>query len=366
MDKTAVQNLPILKHFDESEIGKSVNSFRKGEKGLFNVFKLLLLVAVGYLTWVYVLPPIFIAIGQFLAIASTIVLVVLGILMAPVIFKGLRRFTRFVHKALIKHDPFGELDEQRAKMDQNKKEFQKAKGKISQLKQDMEISADESEKNAKALENKIISQQQKAERLKNEMDEMVSKGGVSAKGSDEYVHTHVEYLKVISDASRKSHELQQEKDFVVKYGSRAAVMKKLSQKLLMVETSMDIKLLDFDATIEILKKDYAFAQKAKAATESAKSVLGMTNGWELEYALDVVTTTIAQDIAATAGNLNDIDRYTTTYASDSDELYANLNMVADNIRIGKDPIASAKDYSNPEYKLTHEDKLKSGGFGDVF
>lgn len=366
MDKTAFQNLPILRHFDESEIGKSVNSFRKGEKGLFNIFKLLLLGAVGYFTWVYVLPPVFQAIGQVMAIASTTILIVALVLMAPVIFKGLRRFTRFVHKALIKHDPFGELEDQREKMNQNKKEFQKAKGKISQLKTDMEISADESEKNAKKLETKIISQQQKAENLKNQMDDMVAKGGVSAKGTDDYVHAHAEYLKVISDAKRKTHELEQEKDFVVKYGSRAAVMKKLSQKLIMVETSMDIKILDFDATIEILKKDYEFAKKAKAATESAKSVLGMGNGWELEYALDVVTTTIAEDIAVTAGNLNDIDRLTTTYSIDSDELYVSLNTVADNIRIGKDPVASAKDYSNPEYKLTHNDKLKSAGFGDVF
>ena len=134
----------------------------------------------------------------------------------------------------------------------------------------------------------------------------------------------------------------------------------------MVETSMDIKLLDFDATIEILKKDYAFAKKAKEATDSAKSVLGMTNGWELEYAMDVVTTTIAEDIAHTAGNLNDIDKYTATYAIDSDELYTNLNSLADSIRVGSDPVMSAKEYSNPEYKLTHEDKLKSGGFGDVF
>ena len=35
-----------------------------------------------------------------------------------------------------------------------------------------------------------------------------------------------------------------------------------------------------------------------------------TKGWEVDYALDVVTTTIAQDIARTTGNLNDIDLLT--------------------------------------------------------
>ena len=89
---------------------------------------------------------------------------------------------------------------------------------------------------------------------------------------------------------------------------------------MMVETSMDIKVLDFDATVEILKKDYEFAQKSKSATEAAKSAMMFSKGWELEYALDVVTSTIASDIAQTTGNLRDIDTLTATYAVDNHEL----------------------------------------------
>lgn len=366
MDKTKVQNLPILKHFESSEIGKSVNSFRKGEKGMFNVIKLLVLGAVLYFSWIYVLPPVFQAIGEMLAIVSTGIIIVLTVMMMPVILKALKRFTRFCHKLVIKHDPFGELEDQRNKMQANKRQFQQAKGKITQLKSEMEIAADESEKNAKALEAKVISQKAKADKYKQQMEDMIKTQGVSAKGTDEYVNAHSEFLKVVSDAQRKGHELEQEKDFVKKYGSRAAIMKKFGQKLLMVETSMDIKILDFDATIDILKKDYVFAQKSREATDTAKSAMMFTTGWEFEYALDVVTTTIAQDIAITAGNLKDIDSLTSTYAMDSDELYANLDILAGNISIGKDPVASARDYSNPEYQLTHEDKLKSGGFGDIF
>jgi len=366
MDNSKVSSLPILKHFESSDIGKSVNSFRKGEKGMYNLFKLLALGAVLYFSWVYVLPPVFQAIGEFLAIAATGVLIVLTIFMLPVILKGMRRFTRFTHKMLIKHDPFAELEDQKEKMQDNKRKFQKAKGKITALKQDMEVEADASEKKAKALESKIVSQQAKANKFKAIMEEMVKNQGVSAKGTDEYVNAHSEFLKVVSDASRKGHELEQEKDFVKKYGSRAAIMKKFGQKLLMVETSMDIKILDFNATIDILKKDYEFAQKAREATDTAKSAMLFTEGWELEYALDVVTTTIAEDIAITAGNLNDIDSLTSTYAMDSDELYANLDLLANDINVGKDPVLSAREYSNPEYQLTHEDKLKSGGFGDVF
>ena len=366
MDNSKVSSLPILKHFESSDLGKSVNSFRKNEKGMYNIFKLLILGAVLYFSWVYVLPPVFQAIGEFMAIAATGVLIVLTIFMLPVILKGIRMLTRKTHKLLIKHDPFAVLEEQKVKMQQNKRKFQMAKGKIVALKQDMEVEADASEKKAKALETKIIAQQAKAEKYKMTMEEMVKKEGMSAKGTDEYVNTHSEFLKVVSDASRKGHELEQEKNFVKKYGTRAAIMKKFSQKLLMVETSMDIKILDFDATIDILKKDYMFAQKAREATDTAKSAMLFTEGWELEYAMDVVVTTIAEDIAITAGNLNDIDSLTSTYAMDSDELYANLDMLANNINTGKDPIASARDYSNPEYKLTHEDKINSGGFGDVF
>jgi hypothetical protein len=134
----------------------------------------------------------------------------------------------------------------------------------------------------------------------------------------------------------------------------------------MVETAMEIKIQDFDATIEMLKKDYEFGQKSNAATSAAKSVLGFSKGWEFDYALDVVTSTIAADIAMTAGNLRDIETLTTNYNLDSDELFANLNQIADKIKVGQDIIPDAKQYSNPEYKLTRDDKLKSGGFGDLF
>ena len=91
-----------------------------------------------------------------------------------------------------------------------------------------------------------------------------------------------------------------------------------------------------------------------------------TKSWELEYALDVVTSTIASDIAITAGNIKDIDSLTSQYSLDSDELYTNLNLLADNIKVGKDEVPTAKQYSNPDYQLTQSDKMKSGGFQDIF
>lgn len=361
-----LSELPILKHFNQNEISTKVDSFRKGEKNMFWFFKLAVLIGVGYLTWTYVLPPVFQAIGQMLAVAATAVMVVAGIIMAPVIVKGIRLFTRSLHKALIKYDPFAQLEIERQKMLNNQTTFRVAKQNIVSLKQDMEVEADRSEKEAEQGQTRILALQGKAEKIKASMDEMVKKHGVAAKGEDDYVNLAAELQKLLAEAQRVANKLNQSKDFVQKYGSRANVMKKMSQKLTLVETAMDIKIQDFDATIDMLKKDYEFGQKSNAATSAAKSAMGFTKGWEFDYALDVVTSTIAADIAITAGNLKDIESITSNYTLDSDELYANLNAVADKIKVGADIIPDASQYSNPEYNLSSSDKLKSGGFGDMF
>ena len=361
-----LSELPILKHFNQNEISTKVDSFRKGEKNMFWFFKLAVLIGVGYLTWTYVLPPVFQAIGQMLAVAATAVMVVAGIIMAPVIVKGIRLFTRSLHKALIKYDPFAQLEIERQKMLNNQTTFRVAKQNIVSLKQEMEVEADRSEKEAEQGQTRILALQGKAEKIKSSMDEMVKTHGVAAKGEDDYVNLAAELQKLLAEAQRVANKLNQSKDFVQKYGSRANVMKKMSQKLTLVETAMDIKIQDFDATIDMLKKDYEFGQKSNAATTAAKSAMGFTKGWEFDYALDVVTSTIAADIAITAGNLKDIESITSNYTLDSDELYANLNAVADKIKVGADIIPDASQYSNPEYNLSSSNKLKSGGFGDIF
>ena len=364
--KANLSELPILKHFDQNEISTKVDSFRKGEKGLFWFFKLAALIGVGYLTWTYVLPPVFQAIGQFLAVAATGILIIAGVIMAPVIVKGIRLFTRSLHKALIKYDPFAQLEIERQKMLENQRTFRTAKGNIASLKTEMEVEASKAEKEAETGQTRIIALQGKAEKIKHEMDAMVQKMGVDAKSEDDYVNRASELQKILAEAQRVANKLNQSKDFVQKYGSRAAIMKKMGQKLTMVETVMDIKIQDFDATIDMLKKDYEFGQKSNAATSAAKSAMGFTKGWEFDYALDVVTSTIANDIAITAGNLRDIETLTSNYSLDSDELYANLNAVADKIKVGQDIIPQAKQYSNPEYSLSQSDRVKSGGFGDLF
>jgi hypothetical protein len=358
--------LPILKHFSENEISTKVDTFRKGEKNLYWFLKLGVFGAIAYLAWTYVLPPIFQAIGQMLAVAATGVMIVGLIIAAPVILTGIRRLTRALHKAIIRQDPFAELEAQRDKMIQNQTTFRIAKGNIANLKQEMEVEAANSEKEADAGQTRILALQGKAEKIKVDMDNMVKAKGVEAKAEDEYVNKAAELQKTLAEAQRVANKLTQAKDFVQKYGTRAAIMKKMGQKLTMVETAMEIKISDFDATVEMLKKDFAFGQKANAATSAAKSALGFTKGWELDYALDVVTSTISADIAITAGNLKDIETLTSNYTLDSDELFANLNQIADKIKVGDDIVPQAKQYSNPDYQLTSSDKIKSGGFESMF
>ena len=361
-----LMELPILKHFDQNQIATKVDTFRKGEKNLFWFLKLGVLAAIGYGLWKYVLPTVFQAIGHMLAVAATGVMIVGLIIAAPVILKGIRALTRSLHKMIIRHDPFAQLEIERQKMITNQTTFRVAKGNIAQLKNDMELESSRAQTEAEEGQKSILRLQAKAQKIKTRMDEMVQKGGVEARGEDEYVNLASEFQKVNAEALRVSNKLTQAKDFVQKYGTRANIMKKMGQKLTMVETAMEIKISDFDATVEMLKKDYEFGQKSNAATTAAKNAMGFTKGWEFDYALDVVTSTIAADIAITAGNLKDIETLTTNYTLDSDELFANLNAVADKIKVGEDIIPSAKQYNNPEYVLSTTDRQKSGGFGELF
>lgn len=362
-----LSQLPMMKHFSETEIANKVDNFRKGEKGLFWFLKLGALIGVAYLSWVYVLPPVFKAIGQFLAVAATGVLVVAGVIFAPIVVKGLRKLARGLHKMIIRYDPFGQFEIERDKMITNQATFRIAKAGIHSLEQDMQLEAKKSEEEAINGQEKILGLQTKAEKIKADMQKILeAKGAIEGKADDAWVEKNALLSKTLAEFQRVINLTNQAKDFVQKYGSRAAIMKKLRQKLVMVETMMEIKLSDFDATVEMLKKDYAFGQKANAATTAAKSALGFSKGWEFDYALDVVTSTISADIAITAGNLKDIETLTTNYTLDSDELFANLNKIADKIKVGNDIVPSAKAYNNPEIVLSSDDKLKSGGFQQLF
>ena len=367
-EKTALSELPILKHFDESkgEIAINKDTLKKGEKTLFYALVASILGVGGYLTWTYIIPPLFTMLGQAIAISATGVFLVFLVMMYPVIMKGLRFMTKNIHKALINSNPFNELEEQKQKMIKNREVFKATKAKLKGLKNEMEIEGNKSEKEAKTFQEDILSLQRQSEKLKTAMDEMVKQQGIAAKDTDEYVTLQSELARKLSDSQRISNQYEQSKNFTQKYGVRANVLGKMDRKLTLAGTAIDIKIADFDTTIVMLRKEYEFAKNAKQATESAKSAMMFTQSWELDYALEVVTSTIAQDIARTSENLLDIDTLTSKYSVDNDELYSRLDLLADKIKTGDSTIPDSTKYTNPNYKMTKDDKLNAGGFGDIF
>jgi hypothetical protein len=367
-EKSSLLDLPILKHFDESkgEIALNSATLKKGEKSIFWLLAAGLLGGLGYLTWTYIIPPLFTMLGQAIALSATGVFLIFLVIMFPVIMKGLRFATKNIHKALIHSNPFNELDEQKQKMIKNQAVFKNTKAKLKGLKTEMEIEAAKSEKEAKSFQEDVLSLQRQCEKLKSAMDEMVKQNGVAAKDTDEFVALQSELAKKLSDSQRISNQYEQSKNFIQKYGVRANVLGKMDRKLTLAGTAIDIKIADFDTTITMLRKEYEFAKNAKQATESAKSAMMFTKDWELDYALEVVTSTIAQDIARTSENLIDIDALTNKYSVDNDELYSRLDSLADQIKTGDNTIPDSTKYTSPNYKMSKDDKVNAGGFGDIF
>jgi len=361
-----VLELPILRHFESNQITLNPKNWRKGEKGIGLVVGLALLGTAAWGLYKYILPTVFTWVGQVLGALAAAVLVIAFFIMLPVFIKGLKRLARVLHKALIKHDPFAELEDQKQKMVENRLQFKQAKAKIKAIKSNMEEESIKAEKESKDYQEKVLTLQTRAEATKQKMQVIEQKMGEGAKDSDEYVELQTGFMKTLSEAQRVGHMLNQSTGLVRKYGSRAHVIGKLDRKLNMVDTAMEIKIADFDVSIDMLKKEFAFAAAAKEATDQAKSAMLFTKSWELEYALDVVTNTISMDLATTKENLLDLDTLTSNYSLDSDELYSKLDKLADQIKTDNYTVPQSKKYSNPNYKLTEEDKLESKGFGDIF
>jgi hypothetical protein len=374
---TAVRNrnLPIFSSqgkdkpsFDIDKVGDTLDSFRKGEKGWFGILKLIAMAGLGWAAWVYVIPPLFQAIGKVMAVAGSVILILALIVFAPVIFKALRRFARFTHKAVIKHDPFGELYEQKEKMYANKERFQLSRGTISALQQEAETKSSEAEEAVEDIKKKIPRIEKELTKIDATMAEILQEKGDAGKYDDEYLKHYTDRQKLKGETRRATNFLEQKEDFVRKYGMRNATLKRFGQKLLLIDSDMEIKILDFDATIEILEDDYKFAKEARAATSAAKSAMHFDENWELEYAIEVVTETIARDVAITAGNLNDIDRLTSggLYSLEDDSIFEELELLSAEISSGNHMSPVADKYLDPEYIPNKKDRKANTGFGELY
>lgn len=362
----SLMELPIMKNYSQSQIVTKIDTFRKGEKNLFWFLKLAVFGGIAWCTWKYVLPPVFQAIGAALGAVATAVIVVGVIIAAPVLLKIIRSATRTLNRWFIKHKPFEQLEITRQKMIANQSTFRVAKQNLISLRQDMENESKRAQEDAETGQRDILKWRGKAEKTKAEMEDMIAKMGVAAKGEDDYVTLAARWQKELATATQIANKTKQSQEFTVKYGTRVNVLKKVNQKLVMAETAMEIKISDFDTTVEMLKKDYNFGQKLNSATTAVKSVLGNKSDWERDYALEVINSTIDADVASSIGNFKDIEMLTSNYDLNSDDLFDNLNAIADKIETGGDVVPQAKTYANPEYNLTSDDKSKAGAFGEMF
>jgi len=356
LEGSKLASLPIFKHFGEGEIKLNPQEWRKGEFGLFSIIAVLATLVGGYMVWVYILP-ILGALIQLAVVGFTALFLVIA---RKPIFKFFKNLARTLHKSVIRHDPFGELENQKIAMVQNKKKFHEAKGKIAGLKTQMQIDAEKQQLDAEKLQHTITALDVKGKNLKKAVVSIVDKE------SDEYIDVINDIETTVSQAERATYMYKQANEFAIKYASRGKIMQNLDNKLKRVANKIDIKIQDFDTTIIMLKNDYNFAEKARQATDAAKSAMLFDKSWELDYAMDVITSTIASDISITQSNLSDIDMLTANFSIDDEAMFAKLDKLAGDIKSGDEKVTNTNKYKNPEYRLTTDDKLKSGGFADFF
>lgn len=368
--KANLLELPIMKnHYGNTQletIGKKVEDFTKGDKNVAWFLKLGIVAGLGYLTWVYVLPPVFVMLGQWIALVATGALIILVIRLLPVFNEWTKSFARSMRKKLITQDPFAELAKERVKLVNCLTTVRASKGNINQLRQEMEAEAKRCENEALEGQSALVRLSNKIEKLKNNLIKMVAEKGEAVKNEDEYVLDATDYSNHLNESDRIKRGIIKSKGYIEKFGSRGNIMKNLGHKLLSAENGVSQKIIDFDITVSDLKQEYRFADLASKATSAAKAALSKQESWELEYATNVITSTISADIALTIGNLKDIDSYTVNCDLDSDELYANLSDAVAKINSGADVVPSAKKYTKTDYRLTADDKASAGGVGDMF
>jgi len=93
-----VRNLPIFKHFSESEIRENVNSFKKGEKPIFWTILLVVLGIVGFGLVKYALPTAFIMLGKAIGVVAIGVFIVFMVLMWGTIVKAFKALAKSLAK----------------------------------------------------------------------------------------------------------------------------------------------------------------------------------------------------------------------------------------------------------------------------
>ena len=358
MNLEQLSKYPILSHYDSTQIVEKADGFKKGQLPIYNILKLALIAAVIYFSWIYILPTVFIALGKLAAVVITILSIVFLFLARKPIFGFLKLLSRKMSEALINQEPFEELDRQRKKLEDARKQVTTSKIKIAGLEAESFKRAKDFEKKTEQLKIKIKNLRDKGTDIKVKMENM-QKNNPDYAIDDMYISYKSEFLKVANEGKRAELELQQSMSFIQRYGVNGNTMKKLKQKLYLAEIASDNKLADLDLTITMLQHEYQFASESRKGTDAAKKAMLIDKNWELEYAMNVITNTIAQDVAATVANIKDIERLTTDFNFDSDELFKQLDTLADNIQADKIKTPDSNKYKNENLILSDSEKQNS-------
>ena len=369
-NQTATQ-LPIMKYFDDAKLveqGKTtLGKWRNGEKPIGAFIGLLLLGVAGWGLFKYVLPAIFVMLGQTIAVIASVLLVVLTIMALPVIFKLFRHLVRWFHKLIINWNPFDELEEQKTKMWQTHDLFLKHKAKIKQLRTDFEQMSQETSGVADKAKEEVHRQRKKADALKVKIDQLIADKGANVKETDEYVELQQQFINATSGGTRSNTTLEKNIEWTKKYAARSNIFANLDRKLAIGATLLENKIKDFEESVVIMKKDWEMAAASRGATAILKEILGPGGqNWKLEYALEFVANHISEDLAMTAQNLEDLERNTVSFNFESDEAYDNLIAISDKLDTNQFLLPNPSTISNPNHKLTRDEKNAAGPLGDIF
>ena len=368
--KTITQ-LPIMKYFDDAKLmekGKeTIGNWRKGEQPIGAFIGLLLIGIIGYGTFKWIIPAVFSMLSQVFAVIASVLAVALVVLLLPAIFKLFRRIVRSFHKAIIRWNPFDELDEQKDKMWATHDLFLKHKAKIKQLRTDFEQMSNETHSVAENAKTEVQKQTKKAGEVKGLMDKMVADKGEGIKETDEYVELQQKFINATSAGTRINTTLEKNIEWTTKYAARSNIFANLDRKLAIGATLLENKIKDFEESINIMKKDWEMAAASRGATAILKEILGPGGqNWKLEYALEFVAGRISEDLAMTAQNLEDLERNTTAFNFDSDEAYDKLLAIGNKLDAGQIAIPNPTNIANPNHKLTRDEKTSAGPLGDIF
>jgi len=371
METKTVTQLPIMKYFDDARLVEKskieIGKWRRGEKPIGAIIGLILLGVVGYGTVRWIIPAVFGALSQVLAVVVSILAVILVILLLPAIFKLFRRIVRGFHKAIIRWNPFDELDEQKQKMWETHDSFLKHKSKIKQLRNDFEQMSNETRKVAETSKDEVQRQTKKAGEIKEQMSRMIADKGEGVKETDEYVDLQQQFINATSAGTRTNTVLEKNIEWTTKYAARSNIFANLDRKLAIGATLLENKIKDFEESVSIMKKDWEMAAASRGATAILKEILGPGGqNWKLEYALEFVAGRISEDLAMTSQNLEDLERNTTAFNFDSDEAYDKLLAIGNKLDAGQIEIPNPEKISNPNHKLSREEKNAAGPLGDIF